>query len=110
MKLSAFKTLAAILFVTSAFAGAYFDYFHVRSEGDDAVIEWKTSQENNIKNFVIERRGANSAFTEVKTLDPKGDNSVYTFRDQSIYKQNNYIFIYSFKIIKYFKIIIIFIN
>ena len=99
MKLSAFKTLVAILFVTSAFAGAYFDYFHVRSEGDDAVIEWKTSQENNIKNFVIERRGPKSAFTEIKTLDPKGDNSVYTFRDQSIYKQNDYIFIYRIKIV-----------
>lgn len=99
MKLSASKILVAILFVTSAFAGAYFDYFHVRSEGDDAVIEWRTSQENNIKNFVVERRGPRSAYSEVQTFQPKGDNSIYTFRDQSVYKQNDYIFIYRVKIV-----------
>ena len=99
MKYSAFKILAAILFVTSAFAGAYFDYFHVRSEGDDAVIEWKTSQENNIKDFVVERRGPKTSFSEIQTIQPKGDNSIYTFRDKSIYKTNDYIFIYRIKIV-----------
>lgn len=99
MKLSALKILAVILLITSAFAGAYLDYFHVRSEGDDAVIEWKTSQENNIKEFVVERRGPNTAFVELQKFAPKGDNSVYNFRDKSIYKPNDYIFIYRIKIV-----------
>ena len=99
MKLTAFKILGAILLVSTAFAGAYLDYFHVRSQGEDAVVEWKTAQENDIKEFVVERRTPNSAFIDIAKVQPKGDNSVYSFVDQSIFKANDYIFRYRIKII-----------
>ena len=43
-----------LLLITTVFAGAYLDYFHVRNDGDDAIIEWKTSQETNLKDFIIQ--------------------------------------------------------
>lgn len=99
MKLSTLKFLFVFIIVSSTFASAFLDYFHVRSESDDAVIEWKTSQEINLKNFIIERRGPQSDFSEIKVFEPKGDNSFYSFRDKSIYKTKDYIFIYRIKIV-----------
>ena len=99
MKLSTLKFLAIFLIITSSFAGAFLDYFHVRTENDDAVIEWKTSREIDVKNFVIERRDAQSGFSEIKIIEPKGDNSFYSFRDKAVYKTKDYIFIYRIKIV-----------
>ena len=99
MKYLAIKLIVVFLLISSAFAGAFIDYFHVRSIGEDSVIEWKTSQELNVNKFVIERRGPQTQFAEIKTIEPKGDNSFYSYTDKSIYKTNDYVFIYRLKIV-----------
>ena len=99
MKLTVIKFAAILFVIGTAFAGAYLDYFHVRNQGDDAVIEWKTSQETNLKNFVIEKRSPQSQFAEVATIQPHPDNSFYSYTDKAIYKSNDYIFIYRLKIV-----------
>ncbi|MGD8306785.1 MAG: hypothetical protein PVF17_09040, partial [Ignavibacteria bacterium] len=80
--------------------GAFLDYFHVRSDGEDVRLEWKTSEEVNLQNFIIQRKNINSPYTEITTIVPKGDNSIYTYLDESAYKPNDLVFIYRLKIME----------
>ena len=66
MKHTAIKLSVFLFLISTVFAGALIDYFHVRNDGDDAIIEWKTSQETNLKNFVIQRRGPQTQEAAIK--------------------------------------------
>jgi hypothetical protein len=85
--------------VITIYAGAFLEYFHGRSEGDDVRLEWKTGEEVNLENFKIERKTPQSSFVEISTIEPKGSNSYYTYLDQSAYKSNDMIFVYRLKIV-----------
>ena len=96
-----FAKIFVIFFVVSAlYAGAFLEYFHGRSEGEDIRLEWKTGEESNLKNFSIERKIPQSSFSEITTVQPKGSNSFYTYLDKSAYKSNNaMVFVYRLKIV-----------
>jgi len=79
-------------------AGAHLTFFHARSENENVAINWQTAEENNISEFVIERKASNSIFMEIGRVEAKGDNSLYSFIDQNAYKSNDVIFIYRLKI------------
>lgn len=91
-----FIALAASVYI---FAGAHLTFFHARSESENVVISWQTSEETNIKEFVIERKASNSVFMDIGRVEAKGDNSLYSFIDQNAYKSNDVIFIYRLKIV-----------
>ena len=92
--------LFLILFlVVAVYAGAFLDYFHGHSEGENVRLEWKTSEEVNLQNFIIERKTPQSSFVDITTIEPKGSNSYYTYLDQSAYKTDNMLFVYRLKII-----------
>lgn len=91
--------IAVFLIIATVFAGAYIEYFHARSEGEDVLLEWKTNAEVNVQKFVIERKTPQTAYADIGFENPKGDNSFYTFRDQNAYKSNGMIFIYRLKIV-----------
>ena len=92
--------LFSILFIAgSIYGGAFLDYFHGRSENEDVRLEWKTSEEINLKDFIIERKAYNSSYAELATIQPKGSNSMYTYLDESAYKTNDIVFIYRLKIV-----------
>lgn len=93
------KVLLSFLLILTVYAGAYLDYFHGRSEGDDVRLEWKTGDENNLNHFSVERKTPQSSYNEIATVDPKGSNSYYTYIDQSAYKTDDMIFIYRLKIV-----------
>jgi len=100
MKFGFAKIFAAFFIVTALYAGAFLDYFHGRSEGEDIRLEWKTGEESNLQNFSIERKTPQSSFAEIITVQPKGNNSYYTYLDKSAYKFNNsMVFIYRLKIV-----------
>ena len=97
MKLS---YLFIIFSLTSAvLAGTFLEYFQGRSEGEDIRLEWKTREEVNLKNFKVERKTPQSEFVEIATIQPKGNNSYYTYLDQSAYKIQNILFTYRLKIV-----------
>nr|HMN26241.1 hypothetical protein [Ignavibacteriaceae bacterium] len=79
MKLTTIIT--TFLIIATVYAGAYIEYFHARSESDDIRLEWQTGVETNLQNFVIERKTPQSTYSEIATVQPKGDNSFYTFTD-----------------------------
>lgn len=97
MKLTAILTLVMLIVVS--YAGAFLDYFHGRSEGDDVRLEWKTGEEVNLRHFKIERKTPQSSFVDIATIDPEGSNSYYSYLDQSAYKTNDMVFVYRLKIV-----------
>lgn len=88
-----------LLFISAIYAGAYIDYFHARSEGEDVRLEWKTGEELNLDKFVIERKTPQSSFVDIATIDPKGSNSYYSYLDKNAYKSNDLLFNYRLKIV-----------
>ncbi|MCH7826505.1 MAG: hypothetical protein IIC75_00810 [Bacteroidetes bacterium] len=99
MKRTWFKFLFAFVLISTAFAGAFLDYFQVRSEGGNVVVEWKTSQETNLDKFVVERKSPQGVFIELATIAPKGSNSFYNYIDKGAYKSTDLLFIYQLKIV-----------
>lgn len=99
MKFKRSVILIVCLAVISIFAGTFLEYFHGRSEGEDIRLEWKTREEVNLQHFKIERKTPQNSFVEIATIQPKGNNSYYTYLDQSAYKPNDLVFIYRLKIV-----------
>ncbi|HOJ17189.1 MAG: hypothetical protein GX452_09270 [Ignavibacteriales bacterium] len=96
-----FLVVAAVLFFTTAFASALFDYFHAKSDGSNIKLEWKTGEENNLRHFVIERKSVNTDYIQIATIAPKGSNSFYSFYDENAYKTSSgLVFVYRVKIVE----------
>lgn len=89
-----------LLFISVVYAGAYIEYFHARSEGEDVRLEWKTGEESNLNKFVVERKTPQSSFVEIGSIDSKGSNSYYTYIDKNAYKANDLLFSYRLKIVE----------
>jgi hypothetical protein len=96
----AFKgAILLFLLIVSVYAGAYLKDFRARSEGENVRIEWETGEETNLSHFIIERKNPESSYIEIATIQPKGNNSFYTYLDESVYKSNDLLFIYRLKIV-----------
>ena len=99
MKMKLSYILILILISTAIFAGTFLEYFQGKSEGEDIRLEWKTREEVNLQHFKIERKTPQSSYVDIATIEPKGNNSYYTYLDQSAYKVDNMLFIYRLKIV-----------
>lgn len=96
------KKLSVILILalfSAAFAGAYLDYFHAKSEDGQVKIEWRTGEEPDVKEFVLERKSVNGPYMPIASLVPRGSNSVYEFVDDNAFKTEDVVFIYRLKIV-----------
>ena len=99
MKFKFSSYIIILLTITALYAGTFLEYFHGRSEGEDIRLEWKTGEEVNLKHFKVERKTPQNSFVEITTIQPKGNNSYYTYLDQSAYKTTGMIFIYRLRIV-----------
>jgi hypothetical protein len=99
MKLKLFQVLVVLSIIGTALAGAFMEYFHARTEGENVKLEWKTGDESNLKNFVLERKTQHSSYVDLAIIDPKGNNSFYTYIDESVYKTSDYVFTYRLRIV-----------
>ncbi len=100
MKKGYFAFFIFIAFISTVMAGAFLQSFRGHNLGEDIKIEWETGEESNLNHFVIERKSTSSEFVSIATVQPKGNNSYYSFVDESIFKANNYVFIYRLKIVE----------
>ncbi|MCH7722793.1 MAG: hypothetical protein IIC76_05545 [Bacteroidetes bacterium] len=92
--------LFSILVIAAAvYAGTFLDYFQGRSEGEDVLLEWKTSAEVDLKHFAIERKTPQNPYIELAIVEPKGSNSFYSYVDEAAYKTVDLVFIYKLKIV-----------
>ena len=94
------KILFLLIFISTAFAGVELirPGLLASPEGEDIRLEWNTGKEENLINFIIERKTPESSWIEIETVPPKGSNSLYSYVDKSAYKTNDLIFIYRLKI------------
>lgn len=83
----------------STFAGVFMEYFHARNDAENIRLEWKTGDEVNLKEFIIERKTQQTSYVELTSITPKGSNSFYTYIDESVYKSSSYVFTYRLKIV-----------
>lgn len=92
--------LFSILVIAAAvYAGTFLDYFQGRSEGEDVLLEWKTSAEVDLKHFAIERKTPQNPYIELAIVEPNGSNSIYSYVDEAAYKTVDLVFIYRLKIV-----------
>lgn len=69
-----------------------------RSDGSNVTIQWGTSDESSIKEFIIERRsGSATEFIALTTMNKKGSNSFYEYIDKSAFKSTGTIYQYRIK-------------
>ncbi len=99
MKKQLFQILLVLSIIGTSLAGAFMEYFHARTEGENVKLEWKTGDETNLRNFVLERRTQQSPYVDLTTLNPKGSNSFYSYVDESVYKSSDYVFTYRLRIV-----------
>lgn len=86
------KTLlfAYIVVVLSAFTGILFaslslQYFTAKTNSDGVFIEWKTNDEGGTARFEIERSATNpDNFIFIKSINATGNNSYYSYQDNSV--------------------------
>ena len=64
---------------------ATLQYFNAKSNGASISLEWKSTSEANLMQYEIERAGEDNQFRYVATVQARGSNSVYTFRDDEAF-------------------------
>jgi hypothetical protein len=81
-------------------AGAFIERITAKSDGENIMVEWKTGEETNVKQFEVERsNGGTNSFMVVGSVDPKGSNSYYVYTDKSAYKPVGSVYAYRIKIV-----------
>ncbi|MCX6139298.1 MAG: hypothetical protein NTX15_00435 [Candidatus Kapabacteria bacterium] len=60
-------------------------YFQAKSNGTSVSLEWKSSTEPDLLQYEIERAGDDNQFRYVTTVQAKGSNQSYTYRDDEAF-------------------------
>lgn len=94
-------TLLVFILANLLFAGATLEFFRGKSENEKVILEWKSRDEINLKEYIIERKALNSDFIAIGSVTPKGNNTYYTFIDETAFKITSSIYTYRLKIVDY---------
>jgi hypothetical protein len=92
--------LLIILSVGIIFAGVDLLKFTARSSGGNIILNWQTTSESNLKQYVVERKNYNGSFVDVATVQPEDDKN-YEYVDQTVFKTSDQLYIYRLKIVDY---------
>lgn len=94
------KNIIAILLVFAGIllAGADLLKFTARSSGGNIVVNWQTTTETNLKQFVVERKTLNGSFVEIGVVNPQADKN-YEYVDQTAFKVSDQLYVYRLKIV-----------
>jgi hypothetical protein len=65
---------------------------------DKVFLKWKSTIEDTVEEYAIERSLDKVAFTEIGKLKPKGNYKDYSFIDKNIFKASSRTFYYRLKI------------
>jgi hypothetical protein len=94
------RLIIAFVLISSviSFAGAEISSFSARSSNGSIIVNWHSNNENNVRQYVVERQTVNGSFVEVGNVDPRSDRN-YEFIDQTAFKSSGVLYIYRIKII-----------
>lgn len=95
------KFLIITLALTAiAFAGVTLQYFTAKSNAEGILVEWKTMEENNTAKFELERSAESpDNFIYVATITARGNNSFYSYQDNSVDLRSSDVYRYRLKCI-----------
>lgn len=75
-----------IAFFSFLFANAVIVEWKAEPAQDKIVLNWKTSSEDNVRKFVVERSTDNKHFTDIGEVSAKGPGFQYEFVDNNLGK------------------------
>ncbi len=82
-----FKILVIIVaFFSFLYANAVIVEWKAEPAQDKIVLHWKTSSEDNVRKFVVERSTDNKHFTDIGEVNAKGPGFQYEFVDNNLGK------------------------
>ena len=71
-----------------------------RSDGNVVTIQWGTTEESLVQEFVVERQGSSeTGFVAIGSVAPKGSNSFYEYVDQTAFKTAASVYQYRIRIV-----------
>lgn len=88
-RLSLIASLLVVAVVAALAVEATVDYLRARSTGAAVVLEWRSTQENNLLQYEIERAGDDQIFRYVATVSAKGSNQTYSYRDDEAFNKRD---------------------
>lgn len=93
--------LFLILMTSVVFSGAIREgTMQARSDGSNVTIQWGSTDESSVKEFVIERRsGTVGEFISIAVIAKQGSNSFYEYVDKSAFKTTGTIYQYRIKVV-----------
>lgn len=81
------------------YASVTLQYFTAREVNDGILIEWKTGDEGGTTRFDIERSAVNpDNFIFLKSISATGNNSYYSYLDNSVTRANNSSIVYYYRL------------
>jgi len=87
MKTKIVAILLLALATTTLFAvDSVIESLVAKSDGKSVTVEWKSTMEQDVNSFTIERAGSDQIFESIETKQAKGYPSTYTYTDESAFK------------------------
>ena len=84
---------------TILLAGARVENFNADSDGDNIILTWNSFEEPDVKHYEILRGPRKDILSSLNTVKAKGDNSSYTYVDETAYKTSETVYAYGLVIV-----------
>jgi len=91
--------IAVLLSSTLIFAGALIQFFVADSDGDNIVLTWQSSSEQNVKHYQVLRGSDKDHLSMIAIVPAKGNSSSYTYVDENAYKTTDSFYAYGLVIV-----------
>lgn len=79
-----FSIVILITVFTFLFANAVIVEWKAEPQHNKIILQWKTSSEENVEKFIVERSTDNNHFIDIGNVEARGPGFVYTFEDNEL--------------------------
>jgi len=89
MKAIKISLLLMIMFAVVQAGIVTLDSFRASSNGKSIVVEWKSSTENGIAFYDLERATPKQAFKKIASFEPRGSSNSYSYTDDEVFMKGD---------------------
>lgn len=82
-------TVLLTALATALAVDATVEYLRARSNGSEVVIEWRSGDETNVRQYVVERAGEDQVFRAIATVRAEGSSKAYTYKDTEAFGKDD---------------------
>jgi len=91
--------LVVFLNMSILFGSAFIQFFVADSNGDNIVLSWQSTTEESVNHYEILRGPDRDNLSILTTVEAKGNNSNYSYVDESAYKTAESFYAYGLVIV-----------